>query len=412
MNGTLRLEKPPFPTWFSAINMHFFGPSLFSMRLPAALMACLLIFFFYRLNLVLFKSQEAALIGSVVLATSPTMIEMGRTGSWDIFCQAMIMGAIYYLVKGLNSTEKHYRYFILGGIFIGLSSMSKGPVAIYGMLLPFLISYFVVYKFSALKGKRSALIVAVLIALLLSTWWYLYVNAEVPQISTKVAQKEMDAWANRHQRPFWFYFHFPVFMGVWSIFVVAAFFYKYFKKKLVDSKKYLFALLWVLTGVLLLSLIPEKKERYLLPIIPPMALLVGMMLTYLKESMDKKEEGKVEKTIYTGFSSILLLLIIALPVALYFLFYLPGYMSLAVWIICALTMVPLLIAGVKFMRKKLLMKQIGLVVVLVGLLVTLVMPAFREYRYNNPDFINIAEIKQKEWYQQYNFSTRLMNTSI
>ena len=51
LNGELRLEKPPLPTWIAAATMSVTGEDNLSLlRLPAALAALLLVFFLFKLT--------------------------------------------------------------------------------------------------------------------------------------------------------------------------------------------------------------------------------------------------------------------------------------------------------------------------------------------------------------------------
>ena len=49
MNGELRLEKPPLPTWISAFAEYISPDNLALQRGMAGLAACLLLLFFYKL---------------------------------------------------------------------------------------------------------------------------------------------------------------------------------------------------------------------------------------------------------------------------------------------------------------------------------------------------------------------------
>src|SRR5680860_99688 len=52
MNELPRYEKPPLPTWLTAISAWLFGiQNLFAYRLPAALSALMLVLIFYKLQL-------------------------------------------------------------------------------------------------------------------------------------------------------------------------------------------------------------------------------------------------------------------------------------------------------------------------------------------------------------------------
>ena len=413
MNGVLRLEKPPFPTWLSAATLFFFGEDLFWLRLPAALIACLLVFYLYRLAKTMFRSSDQALLAVIILCSSPTMLEMGRTGSWDIFCQAFIMGAIWYFYQGFRVPERRNRNFLLGALFVGLSSMSKGPVAIYGMLLPFLISYFIVYGFSAFSGRKKIVLASVFIAVTVALWWYVYARIEVPYMSSAVAEKEIDAWVNRHQRPPWFYLHFPVFTGIWSIFIIASFFYGHFRKKVSDVAQYRFLLFWVLIAVFLLSLVPEKKERYLLPVMPPMALLSAMILQcVIKAVRQKDSKNSWEKYLFVLFGGLLLLVLIALPVAAYTVLFQAGYLSLFSWLFILIAALSLFVFTLVSMRKKQLRKMTFAVAGTMAIITGAVLPALPEYFYQNPGFRDISEIREKTWYDEYAFYSPDMDLNL
>ena len=65
MNGEARYEKPPLPTWLSAISASLFGISAFAMRLPALFMVFLLGLFCYK---ICFKTTDNSItIGSIKL---------------------------------------------------------------------------------------------------------------------------------------------------------------------------------------------------------------------------------------------------------------------------------------------------------------------------------------------------------
>ena len=71
MNGEPRYQKPPLPTWITAISGLVFGVnSLFALRLPAALMVLFLGVFFYYFSLKLNLSKNNSFRNSLILVTS------------------------------------------------------------------------------------------------------------------------------------------------------------------------------------------------------------------------------------------------------------------------------------------------------------------------------------------------------
>jgi len=71
MNLEPRYEKPPLPTWMTAVSGAIFGmKNLFGLRLPAVLSVVFLVFTFYYLGIQILQDKKQAFIGTLILATS------------------------------------------------------------------------------------------------------------------------------------------------------------------------------------------------------------------------------------------------------------------------------------------------------------------------------------------------------
>ena len=143
MNGELRVTKPPLPTWMTAAVAVAAGnvedPAL--LRLPAAMMATLMVFAMWGFVRTLSQDHWLPIIAALILATASLVIDMGRRGSWDIYCHSFMMLGIWALSFGLNKKESAYGVFAFVGVSMALSFMSKGPVAFYTLLMPFLAGF-------------------------------------------------------------------------------------------------------------------------------------------------------------------------------------------------------------------------------------------------------------------------------
>ena len=111
MNGELRLEKPPLPTWIAAITEMISPDNLPLQRAMAGFAAVMLVLFFYKFATKLTDNRTYALVSSLVLCTSYNIILMGRTATWDIYCHAFMMGAIYYLYLALRQNPCKWTFF-------------------------------------------------------------------------------------------------------------------------------------------------------------------------------------------------------------------------------------------------------------------------------------------------------------
>ena len=321
MNGEIRLAKPPMPTWFAAISAKLAGASenLTALRLPSSLAACLMIFSAYGLSWAVHRNRRQAFLTAAMLATSVLAIVVGRTGSWDIFCHAFMVGALYALWIGLHSKAGIWP-FAVTGIFLGLSSMSKGPVAFYAILLPFFMAYTTFFGLEKLKEQWRGLALALAICLIFTVWWPLYIFVQHADIAKLIVQKESGAWFNRHLKPFWYYAHFLLYAGGWLVWAFAALVRPYAVRRVEDKRIHAFLLLWLAAAIILLSVIPEKKDRYLLPAMIPLMFLAGYMAEGIIERFTSNRDQRADRALALAHTVLIGLLALALPLVLgYFL---------------------------------------------------------------------------------------------
>ncbi len=393
LNDLPRYQKPPLPTWLTAISGSIFGfTSRFAMRLPAALSSLLLLVFFYRFVPRLKLSQKQAFLSSLVLASSFYIIFSGRNGQWDIFTHAFMMVTIYYLWQFFSHQEDLYKNAILAGIFLGFSFMSKGPVSLYALLLPFLIAYGIIYRYRDFGQKWKAFIIFLLISAILGTWWFIYVRLADPAAFLRIAEKETTNWGSYNIRPFYYYWSFFTQSGIWTIPSFVALLYPYLKNRVSNKKAYQFSLLWTLSAVVLLSIIPEKKSRYLLPVLIPMALNTGFYIEYLFRQFQQLPR-KESWVVYFN-HGLIGLIGLAFPVAGFFILDLEG----SYWFWYIATSVALFGIGAAiffYLKKKNYPKVFYLTVAFICAIIIFAFPLTDSFL-DNPKFNNIANLRKLE----------------
>ncbi|MDD4418870.1 MAG: glycosyltransferase family 39 protein [Bacteroides graminisolvens] len=319
MNGELRLEKPPLPTWIAACVNHIKPHSLSAQRYAAGVAATLMVIFLYLVVRQLSKNSTVSLVCALILATCYNVIMMGRTATWDIYCHSFMLGAIFFFIKALSHEGPQWRFFVFTGLFMGLSFLSKGPVSFFALLIPFIIAYLVTWH-PSFKGKMKPIIAMILVCLMVSFWWPVYIYIFHRDWGVHIANKESSSWLNHNVRPWYYYWQFPAEAGIWALFWVTSLVWPYWRKRFSQihlHKIYLFSILWTVVSLILLSLIPEKKTRYLLPLLIPGAINVGLCLYYY---LSGRLILSREKRLFRINMSLILLVILALPVALYLFF--------------------------------------------------------------------------------------------
>ncbi|MGL5277555.1 MAG: ArnT family glycosyltransferase [Cetobacterium sp.] len=284
LNGQYRFEKPPLPTWFTAIVMKLSNnfSDEWVLRLPVALVSVLLIFFIYRFVQEISENKNLPFLISFVAATTFMLTKVGAENAWDAYPYIFMFGSITYLLKSINSKSNFS--LSLASILLAASLLSKGPVAIYGMLLPFTISYIWVYKFKKIKENKKRILFYILIGLILASIWPIAMMIENKELFLSVMNKEKNTWTSKHVKSFFFYLNYFYFMGVWMFFTIVTFFKKWNLKNDDENRLFKFGILWSILTFLLLSLIKMKKERYGFPMYVVSSIPVGIILNYYLNS--------------------------------------------------------------------------------------------------------------------------------
>lgn len=308
LNGEARYQKPPLPTWLTAFSGALFGlESLTAMRLPAALITLTLILATYSLAIRFTVQRNYAFVSSLILATSFYIVFSGRNGQWDIFTHGFMMLAIYQLYRFFTENSFKYARVLAAALFFGCSFMSKGPVSLYALLLPFLIAFGWVYRFKQIKGRLLPLVLFLVLSLLLSGWWHYYTYVYDAETVLAITNKETGNWTSYNVRPIYYYWSFFTQSGIWTIPAFIGLLYPYLRNRVLDKKGYTFTFIWTMASVILLSIIPEKKSRYLLPVLIPLALNTGFYVMYLFRNFRQMEDWKEKIPVYFNFGLIALI---------------------------------------------------------------------------------------------------------
>lgn len=317
MNDEARYQKPPLPTWLTAISGLIFGmKSLFALRLPAALMVLFLGIFSYYFSLKLELSKKHSFQNSLILITSFYVFGIINEAPWDIFAHGFMFAGLYNLYQFFEAEQSKWKQAILASIFIGFSIMSKGPVSLFAVFLPFLISYGIVFKFKNFKPKIIPFVLCVILFLAIGSWWFLYVRIVDTQAFLEIATKETGNWSSYNVKPFYYYWSFFTQSGLWTIPAFISLLYPYLIKRVQNKKVYKFTFWWTIIAVILLSSIPEKKARYLMPVLIPLALNTGFYIQYLMQKFPLLTSKKETIPVYFNFG-LIAVTAIALPFGLY-----------------------------------------------------------------------------------------------
>lgn len=288
MNGIPRYEKPPFPPWFTLPFIVLKGSNeLFWFRIPTSVFATFgVLIMYYFLNSET-GNRRLALFAAMILGTSLYYLVIRFEGPSDSYAHISMFGAIVLLFLFLKRSAPQPWFVFVAGLLTGVSILSKGPVSLYALLLPFLIACFLVYRIQDFRKKLAWLVVYLLISVVIGGSWYLYVRLMDPDGFMAVTSKETANWTSYNVKPFYFYWNFFIHSGVWAVpSLFSLMTYRLIKKVSPWFQLYEFSLIWMLLSVLLLSVIPEKKARYLVPVMFPLAINTAIWIfTFIRHGL-------------------------------------------------------------------------------------------------------------------------------
>ncbi|CDF78543.1 glycosyltransferase (GTnc) [Formosa agariphila KMM 3901] len=304
MNGEARYQKPPLPTWLSAISAAVFGLNVFALRLPTVFMIMVIGVYIYKLSFVILKNNVHSLVNACIAFTSFYIVGITIEAPWDIYAHGFMTIAIYHFYLLFQKENKYWKHTLIAGICLGLSFLSKGPVSLYALFLPFLLAYSFTYKFKTFRPKTFSIFSALILMIGIGGWWFIYVRYMDPETFTHITTKETSNWGSYNIRPFYYYWSFFTQSGIWTIPAFIGLLFPYLKSRVRNLKAYKFSFYWTIFAVILLSVIPEKKSRYLMPVLIPLAINTGFYIDYLFQRFRTLQNKKETFPVYFNFGLI------------------------------------------------------------------------------------------------------------
>src|SRR5690606_24428103 len=160
--------------------------------------------------------------------------------------------------------------------------------------------------------------------------------------------------------------------------------------KVSDKKSYKFSFWWTMASVILLSIIPEKKARYLLPVLIPLALNTAFYIEYLMINFKNIKNKKETIPVYFNFG-LIALIGVSFPISGYLFF--KDKLS-GLWIYFTLTAICLLTIGVFMLinlKKKDIQKVFYLTIAFIMSVMVFGFPISKAFN-KNETFKNVNEL--------------------
>jgi 4-amino-4-deoxy-L-arabinose transferase-like glycosyltransferase len=289
LDGVLYFEKPPLHYWLTAAAIKLLGLSAFSARLWSAIFGLAGVALAYALGAAM-GGRRAGAVAAAALGTSPFWVGLSRLATLDMtvtFFLTATLACFWFAhrtaAEGLGAPRSRARLWWYGMFAAAaLSVLAKGLI---GIVIPGAVVFF--YLWATRQWRVLAAVpwltgVPLFLAVA-APWhflaaartpdfaWFYFVHEHLLRFATSEAQR---------QEPFWF---FLAIVGLgcvpWSgLFPAAALLVEWrrLRASLAERREVAFLLIWAVFVVAFFSASRSKLIPYVLPALPPLAVLVGL----------------------------------------------------------------------------------------------------------------------------------------
>jgi 4-amino-4-deoxy-L-arabinose transferase-like glycosyltransferase len=274
LNGKIFIDKPPLLFWLIAIPASLHGSvTPLIARLPSDLSAwatAILAFFWARR---VYRTDKAGLISGGILLSCYQFFFQARLEKTDMLLCFCIVLSLYFFQLGY---EEHGRrqYFFHGLSFfsMGLGVLTKGP---FGLFMPLLVMAVFLARERQWRiwVSKPFLLGYMLSAFTVLPWIFLFIHRVGLEESIRL-MKETDILTR--EAPFYFYSiqiwgqFFP-----WSLLLPFLFFKLWKQRREFWHSRDFFFITWFVVIFIALTFFKYRTSRYLLPALPPLALVIG-----------------------------------------------------------------------------------------------------------------------------------------
>jgi len=264
LDGQPWFEKPPLLYWMIALGRMARLPEEWAARLPVALLSVAFLVFFFNLILREFSSRTA-IASTILLATSAGWLAYSYVAVTDLPMAALFTAAMLLALFG-EMLPGRRAHGLVAGILLGLAVLAKAFVPVVLFVPAFLIA----------RGKRLAILAGCIAA---AAPWHLLAWARNGSAFWRDyfwKQQVLRFYSPelQHVQPFWFYV--PVLLAAlfpWTPAVALL-----VRRKMWDDARLRFFALWLLYALLFFSAAKNKLPGYVLPLLPPLAILLAAAL--------------------------------------------------------------------------------------------------------------------------------------
>jgi len=293
LNGVRYFEKPAFSYWAFAVSFKIFGMNRFALRLPCMLAMLATAWIVFLLMGHFYRDPRPRLLGAMVFAAMPFVYVLATIAITDMFLTLFVTGAsasFFLAAQDNTGRRKRVLLLLLCGLCCGLAFLTKGFLA-FAVPVVTLVPYLIWDR----KWKKTFTLpwIPLVVLLLTAAPWCFAIHRQEPDfwhyfffeehINRFFGQEKA-----QHARSFFYFFPFMACaLAIWALMIPNL--CRAWRGQVKNSPLLKFCICGVVLPFLLLSCSSGKLPTYILPCLPPMAILiaVGSEKFFVEERRDK-----------------------------------------------------------------------------------------------------------------------------
>jgi 4-amino-4-deoxy-L-arabinose transferase-like glycosyltransferase len=269
-------EKPPLFFWLVRGFVPLTGGVFLSTLLvPIVTASCLLLWLTGRIAWNWY-GKTAGMVAVLVLGTLPLFLLLSSIGRMDMLLALFVTAGVFAFYRGYVEDSATFR--LLAYVWMGIGLLAKGP---FGVVFPLAIAATALTisgKWKRLWCRDSCYGLAVLLAVvacwLVPAVWFAGLDYLAALIGKQVFERAVSGLD--HGEPAYFYLWvLPIILLPWVLFLFPALRTAWARWRERRDERDLWLLCWLSVPLLVMSVVREKLPVYLLPAMPPIAVLMG-----------------------------------------------------------------------------------------------------------------------------------------
>lgn len=291
LQDKVRSTKPPLTAWVTALAIsdgtmrdissadattraHAFADLAWEVRWPALLAACLTLICIAEIGR-LIGGPTCGILSLVACSTCLIFLRFCRYSTTDVQLMLWVSAGNMFLLYALLNGRVWVGY-IGAGIALGIAMMSKGPVGLIQSILP--VAVYAIYH-RPKQLKIVPLLCGVVAFLVVGLSWYGLVAWRDSSIMEIWWREVTRRGATEGEPDKWYsYLSLIPYMSPWMVFLAIGGFFA-----IKTRGQQLLPLVLLLLPLAIMTLAKDRNERYLLPLIPAAAVVVGVGLVSIAQ---------------------------------------------------------------------------------------------------------------------------------